>query len=113
MQIGSQCGLQYGGINVAIINFPALPFLCARTRHVKMAGPFSVFGGPGTTRKRCPVRLLRTQFSVVALLGRFDQHGHQAIDHIVLQGILSILQANPESKAFFIRFQTFAAIFIK
>jgi hypothetical protein len=27
MQIGSQCGLEYGGINVVIINFPALPYL--------------------------------------------------------------------------------------
>jgi len=111
MQIGSQCGLQYGGINVAIINFAALPFLCARTR--RMADPYPVFGEPTTTRKRWLARLLRTQFSVVSLLGRVDQHSHQAIDHIVLQGVLSILQANPESKAFFIRFQTFAPIFIK
>jgi hypothetical protein len=27
MQIGSQCGLEYGGINVVIINFPALPYM--------------------------------------------------------------------------------------
>jgi hypothetical protein len=27
VQIGSQCGLEYGGINVVVINFPALPYL--------------------------------------------------------------------------------------
>jgi len=50
MQIGRQCGLQYGGINVAIINFAALPFVCARTR--QMAGPFSVTGDSTVASKR-------------------------------------------------------------
>ncbi len=111
MQIGGQCGLQYGGINVAVINFPALPFLCARARH--MASSSTVDDGKAVTQKATASPVLRTQFRVVTLLGRIDQDSHQAIDDIVLQGVLSILQANPESKAFFIRFQPFSTIFIK
>src|SRR5450830_2048020 len=109
MQIGGQCGLQYGGINVAVINFPALPFLCARAATWQARLRLTT---ERPSRKATASPVLRTQFRVVALLGRIDQDSHQAIDDIVLQGVLSILQANPESKAFFIRFQPFSTIFI-
>ena len=42
-----------------------------------------------------------------------SQSLHQLIHYIILQGVLSILQAKAESKRFFVAFQALAAIFIK
>src|SRR5205823_6391186 len=47
------------------------------------------------------------------LLRRGGQRGHDGLDCIVLERRLSILQAKAESKTFFIRLQTLAAVFIK
>ena len=47
------------------------------------------------------------------LFCRIDQCSHDNVDNFVLQCVLSILQANPESKTFFVGGQPFSAIFIK
>ena len=47
------------------------------------------------------------------LPGGSSQRLHQGLDHIILQGGLSILQAKAESKTFFVRFQSSPPIFIK
>jgi hypothetical protein len=93
MQVGRQCRLEYRGIYVIVINFPALP---SNSSYV-LDRFYAVFQ-----------RGTALCFCLAAAVGL--DHG---VDHIVLQGGLSILQAKAESKTFFVRFETFAPIFIK
>ena len=104
MQVGGQGRLQYRGINVVVINFPALPYFVV----------LQVFRRCRQWAPKCPcMPHLSAQSRTVLLLGRSGQRRHHGLYHIVLQSGLSILQAKAESKAFFVRLQPLAAIFIK